>query len=134
MSRRAAVLSAVITATLCLCTESWCVQGQLDTAQIPDQISGESTLSLTKFQAPSLQVLHVLECEGPQEWQQIDADEAVVAWMGNSTDRLTISQARPLGEDLTVHHRHTQSPVLAKHAWHAAHLLSHELLQADMLL
>ena len=104
-SYQTAVLSAVIRVTICLCTAERYVQGQVDTTQIPEQISGESTLSLTTVKAPCLQVMHVLECEGPQEWQLIDADEAVVAWMGNLTDRLTISQARPLGEDLTVHSR-----------------------------
>ena len=47
-------------------------------------------------------VLYVLECEGPQEWQAVPAHEAVVRWVGDLKDRLTVHAGRPEGEDLAV--------------------------------
>ena len=78
------------------------VSCQADLTHIPEQMAGESVLSLTKAQAQNIQVLHVLECEGPQDWQLVPATESVVSWMRDLSDRLTISKARPAGEDLTV--------------------------------
>lgn len=69
-------------------------------------ISGESAMSLTKGGNEDIQILHVLECEGPQEWQPVNATDSVVIWMRALTDRLTVTDDRPHGEDLTVHNLH----------------------------
>lgn len=50
----------------------------------------------------SRQVLHVLECEGPQEWQLVNSTDSIVLWMRELTDRLTINDDEPQGEDLMV--------------------------------
>ena len=47
-------------------------------------------------------VLYILECEGAQEWQAVPAEEAVVSWVCELKDRLTVHKGNPEGEDLTV--------------------------------
>ena len=47
-------------------------------------------------------VMYILECEGVQEWQAVPAEEAVVSWVGELKDRLTVHKGNPEGEDLTV--------------------------------
>ena len=96
------VFSAWITAVCYLGSYPCYVSCQVDLTELSEQLAGEFVLSLTKARAQNTQVLHVLECEGPQEWQLVRATEGVVSWMRDLTDRLTISQDRPAGEDLTV--------------------------------
>lgn len=65
-----------------------------------EQLAGEPAI---RSGNQNIQILYVLECEGPQEWQLVNATDTVVPWMRDLKDRLTVSDDRPDGEDLMVH-------------------------------
>ena len=102
------VVASLITLARYLSSRTSFVACQTEVIQPAEHvlILGESAMSLTKGGNEDIQILHVLECEGPQEWQPVNATDSVVIWMRDLTDRLTVTDDRPHGEDLTVQHLH----------------------------
>lgn len=76
-----------------------CVCYQSAVHLVPETIADTSAEQASSH---GLKVLYVLECEGHAEWQDVPAEDPVVAWVQQLTDRLTLHTGRPDGEDLTV--------------------------------